>query len=41
MSPTKKTEGIRRKKRRLAGKKARAARRNHGTTKSEKELFQD
>jgi hypothetical protein len=41
MSPTKKIEKIRRRKVRKTGKKKRAARRNHGTTKSAKELFGD
>ncbi len=39
MSPTKKTEKIRRRKVRTKGKKARAERRNQGTTHSAKELF--
>lgn len=39
MSPTKKTEKIRRRKSRTKGKEARAKRRNKGTTRSAKELF--
>ncbi len=41
MSPTKKTEKIRRRKVRKKGKDHRAERRNQGTTSSAKELFGD
>lgn len=40
-SKTTRTETIRRRKRTTSGKKTKAAKRNKGTTKSQKELFGD